>query len=231
MAFKKTFFGRKLGMTQIFSEEGLCVPVTIIDAPPISVVDVKTQDRDGYVAVKVAFDEQKEHRMTKPKLGLFKKAGVTPKRTIREIRVDDAGEVKAGDELKLDRLKDVGFVDVMGVTKGRGFTGVVKRWGFHGQPASHGTTEGERAPGSLGRQHGISQGVYPGKKMAGHSGHAKRTIKNLEVIKLDEAKHLLFVRGAIPGPNGGLVRIREAYRKRPAARAKEEVPLRKKKVL
>ena len=229
MAIRKTVFGRKLGMTQIFTEDGLCVPVTVIDSPAISVIDVKTPKRDGYIAIKVAMDDQKEHRMTKPMLGIFKKAGVSPKRTVREILVEDAGETKPGDEVTLQTLEGVPFVDVTGTTKGRGFTGVVKRYGFAGQPASHGTTEGERAMGSLGRQHSISQGVHPGKKMPGHSGNATSTVLNMEVVKLDLAKHLLFVRGSVPGPTGGLLRVRQAYRTRHAV--KQSLGPKKRKVL
>ena len=225
----KQFYGRKLGMTQIFSESGECLAVTVIDAPPIAVLDVKTKERDGYTAIKVAFDDQKESRLSKSKLAVFKKAGVSPKRTVRELRMDDAGDAKPGDELKLDRLEGCYTVDVTGFTKGLGFTGVVKRHHFAGAPASHGQTEGDRVPGALGRQHSISQGVHPGKKMAGRKGNDRCTVKNLELLKLDPKENLIFVRGAVPGPNGGILLISEGYRKKIEV-SKTESP-KKKKVL
>lgn len=225
----KQFYGRKVGMTQVFTDSGECVAVTVIDAPPVYVVEVKTRERNGYSAVKVAFDDQKEKRLTKPALGVLKKAGVGPKRTLRELRMDDLGDAKPGDELKVDRLEGCQFVDVIGLTKGRGFAGVVKRHGFAGAPASHGQTEGDRVPGSLGRQHSIGQGVHPGKKMAGRLGNERCTVKNLELIKLDPKENLIFVRGAVPGPNGGLVLLREGYRRR-FVPSKTESP-KKKKVL
>lgn len=225
----KQFYGRKLGMTQVFTESGECVPVTVIDAPPIAVLAVKTKDRDGYTAIKVAFDDQKEHRLNKPKLAELKKAGVGPKRTLRELRMEDVGDAKPGDELKLDRLEGCDYVDVTGWTKGRGFTGVVKRHHFAGAPAAHGQTEGDRVPGSLGRQHSISQGVHPGKKMAGRTGNERRTIKNLELMKLDTKESLIFVRGAVPGPNGGLLLISQGYRKK--IEVKQTEGPRKKKIL
>jgi large subunit ribosomal protein L3 len=234
MNTNRAFVGRKLGMTQIFTEAGQCIPVTVIDAPPLPVVDVKTNDRDGYVAFKVALDDQKEQRLSKAELGVLKKAGVGPKRTIREIRVAETGDAKPGDLLKLDRLAGAEFVDVIALTKGRGFAGVVKRWDFAGAPATHGQTEGDRVPGSLGRQHSIGQGIPPGKKMAGRYGNERCTIKNLELVKLDAEKNLIFLRGAVPGPNGGLVEIREGYRKRhtaAAAAAKAREAAKKKKVL
>jgi large subunit ribosomal protein L3 len=230
MAALKTFFGRKLGMTQIFTDAGECIPVTAIEAPPVTVVDILTQERDGHVRFRVGFDDVKEKALSKPELGVLKKAGVSPKRTLREIPVDAPGDVKPGATITLESMAGVDFVDVVGTTKGRGFAGVVRRYHFSGAPHTHGTSEGDRVPGSLGRQHSIGQGIVPGKRMGGRMGAARRTTKNLEVVKLDPARNLLLVRGAVPGPNGGLVQIREAYKKKVVHVAKPE-SAKKKKVL
>lgn len=234
MFTNKTYLGRKLGMTQIFTEQGECIPVTVIDAAPLHVADVRTKERDGYVALQVALNPQKERRLSKPALGHLKKSGIPPHRTLREIRITDAGEVKPGQQITLSRLEGVQFVDVTGVTRGRGFSGVVRRWSFRGAPYSHGQTEGDRVPGSLGRQHSISQGIVPGKRMAGRYGAERNTVKNLEVVKLDAENNLIFLRGAVPGPMGGIVQLREGYRRKhteAAAAAKAKAAAKNKKVL
>jgi large subunit ribosomal protein L3 len=233
-ATNKVYIGRKLGMTQIFTDQGECIPVTVIAAPPVHVVEVKSPAKHGYAAFKVALDPQKESRLTKPALGVLKKAGAPPSRTLRELRVGDTGDVQAGQQLTLARLEGAQFVDVSGRTRGRGFSGVVRRWSFAGAPYSHGQTEGDRVPGSLGRQHSISQGIPPGKRMAGRYGNERSTVKNVELVKLDPEKNLIFVRGSIPGPTGGLVTVREGYRRKhteAAAAAKAKEAAKKKKVL
>lgn len=209
---QKGLYGTKLGMTQVFKDNGECVPVTVIETPPQVVLEVKTPEKHGYSGYRVAFGDRRKNLFTKPELGAFEKLKIDPRRHVREIRLPSPGDAKVGDEIRVSIFEKSLWVDVVGTTKGRGFAGVVKRHHFHGAGKTHGTTEGERKPGSLGRQHSISQGVIPGKKMAGHMGHARRTVRNLEVVKVDAAKNLLFVRGGVPGPTGGLLYVKEATR-------------------
>lgn len=211
---KRGLYGTKLGMTQIFKDNGECVAVTVIEAVPQAVLQVKTVEHDGYDALKVGFGDRRKSLFTKPELGVFAKAKVDPKRHVGEIRLPSPAEAKVGDEIKAGSFEGVPWVDVVGTTKGRGFAGVVKRHHFHGAGKTHGTTEGDRKQGSLGRQHSISEGVPPGKRMAGHMGHARRTIRNLALVKVDAAHNLLFVHGAVPGPTGGLLYVREAAKRK-----------------
>lgn len=202
--------GKKLGMTRIFDNAGKAWSVTVIEAGPCTVLDIRTQEKNGYTALQVGFDKKLKKACTKPEMGLFKKVKTDPKRFIREIPWDGQEEVKIGDEITLEKLGEIKKIDLTGITKGRGFMGVVRRWGFHGLPATHGQSDRERAPGSLGRQHSISQGVYPGKRMAGHWGIEQVTHKNVRVVQVDGAKNLLFVNGAVPGPTGAYVTIRKS---------------------
>lgn len=204
--------GRKLGMTQVFDEEGLARPVTAIEAGPCAVLQVKTREHDGYSAIQVGFDECREKSLKKPQQGHFKKAGVSPRRLVREIRTEADPELKPGDTITLKVLDGVKLVDVSGVTKGRGFQGGMKRWGFHGEPASHGTEKTHRSSGSMGRAHSTRKGVYKGKKMPGRMGGVKRTVHSLQVVRLDEEKNLLLVQGGVPGPNGGYLYIRRGVK-------------------
>lgn len=210
----KAILGKKLGMTQIFAENGDAIPVTVIQAGPCTVLQVKTPDKDGYHALQLGFEGRRPKSVPSPMQGHFKRWGSKPLRFIREIKWDGKDEIKHGDQIRLDIFENTRRVDVTGVTKGRGFAGVVKRWGFGGGPATHGMSDRERAPGSLGRQHGVSQGVYPGKKMAGHYGNQRRTVRNLIIAKLLKEKNLLLVKGAIPGPNGGYLIIKEARKQK-----------------
>jgi len=220
--------GRKLGMSQIYSDKGQCFPVTVIEAGPCVVTQVKTQDKDGYVAVQIAFGERRPKNVSRAELGhiipkgelkdeerkkaLTRQIKETKKypEILREIPWDGKEAVKAGDTLTCAIFDGMKKLDVVGTSKGRGFMGVVRRHGFHGLPATHGQSDRERAPGSLGRQHSISQGVYPGKKMAGHWGVEKVTMKNLDLVKIDKEKNLVFVHGAVAGPVGGLVMLQES---------------------
>jgi large subunit ribosomal protein L3 len=202
--------GRKLGMTRIFTEDGRWVPVTLVQAGPCTVVQRKTKDNDGYDAVQVGFEELKEKRCTKPQAGHFAKHGVAPKRVLKEIRLDAAIEVNPGDEIRTDIFKVGDRVDVSGTTKGRGFAGVIRRHGFKGGPAAHGSTF-KRAPGSIGQSADPSK-VYKGKKLPGQMGNVRRTTQNLEVVQVDTEKNLLLVRGAIPGANGSLVEVRQSVK-------------------
>jgi large subunit ribosomal protein L3 len=195
--------GRKLGMTQIFDESGAVVPVTVIEAGPCPVVQVRTEDRDGYAAVQLGFGAQKDSRATRAEKGHATKAGLeTAPRVLKEFRFDDAPAV--GESVTVDGFERGARVKVTGVTKGRGFQGVMKRHGFGGGRASHGATRVHRAPGSIGAGTNPSR-VIKGKKMPGHMGNAQQTVRNLLVAKVDAERNLLYVRGAVPGPVNGVV--------------------------
>ncbi|HLM67063.1 MAG TPA: 50S ribosomal protein L3 [Longimicrobium sp.] len=195
--------GRKLGMTQIFDESGAVVPVTVIEAGPCPVVQVRTEDRDGYAAVQLGFGAQKDSRATRAEKGHATKAGLeTAPRVLKEFRFDDAPAV--GENVTVDGFQSGIRVKVTGVTKGRGFQGVMKRHGFGGGRASHGATRVHRAPGSIGAGTNPSR-VIKGKKMPGHMGNAQQTVRNLLVAKVDAERNLLYVRGAVPGPVNGVV--------------------------
>jgi large subunit ribosomal protein L3 len=221
--------GRKLGMTQIYSEKGQCFPVTVIEAGPCTVTQVKTKEKDGYAALQIAFGKRRSKNVSRAELGhLVPRGDVKPEdrrkaldrqlkemktcpEIVREIPWDGKEALKVGDALTVAVFEGWKKVDVEGTSKGRGFMGVVRRWGFHGLPATHGQSDRERAPGSLGRQHSISQGVPPGKKMAGHWGVEQVTSRNLDLVQINKDKNLLFVHGAVPGPTGGLVLVRESH--------------------
>lgn len=211
---KKTILGKKLGMTQIFNEEGRRFPVTIVQAGPCSVLQVKTAENDGYHAVQLGFDEKKEKRCTKPEMGHFKKTGSSPRRFIREVRLDGPTELKPGDEVRAEIMEGVKLVDVQGVTKGKGFAGTVKKWGFGGGWASHGASRHHRKAGAIGRQTGLKKGVPKGKKMAGRLGGDTTTIRGLRLIRIDRERSLLLIRGAVPGANGGYVVVRKSNKER-----------------
>ena len=205
----KGLLGKKVGMTHIFNEEGEFVPVTVIEAGPCVVLQVKTEDKEGYNAIQLGFGAKREKSTTKPLHGHFAKAKSEPKAFVREFRTDGAPEQAIGDEVNLSVLEGCKIVDVVGRTKGRGFTGVMKRWNFHGFPATHGTKTHHRHPGSIG-QSAYPSRVLKGVKMAGQYGNEQVTSKNLKVVKIDVEHHMLLVKGAVPGPNGRFVVIQEA---------------------
>lgn len=214
-----SLLGKKLGMSQVYSEDGTVVPVTVIEAGPCRVVQAKTLENDRYQAVQVGFGERKRSRATKPLLGHFQKANVEPAAYLREIPVPDEGMPSPGDTLTVALFGSVAEVDVTGTTKGAGFAGVMKRWGFHGGPASHGCSKRHRAPGSIGCAATPDKAVVKGKKMPGHMGHRRRTVRNLQVVGINEENSVLLVKGAVPGPNGGFLTIRESkVRKRKGKR-------------
>jgi len=202
--------GRKVGMTQIFNEKGKREGVTVIEAGPCKVLQVKTVETDGYHAVQLGFADKREKNTTLPLLGHFGKAGSGPKRFVREVRLDAAPDNKLGDELTVTLLEGFKKVDVTGTSKGKGFQGGVKLWHFHGMPASHGCSKRHRAPGGLGRHMSINKGVPKGKKMAAHMGSERVTVQGLSIIKIDPEHNLLLVRGAVPGANGSFVFVRQA---------------------
>jgi large subunit ribosomal protein L3 len=203
--------GRKLGMTQIFAEDGTVIPVTVLEAGPCLVVQRKTTDKDGYEAVQLGLvDKRAPKRVTQPMKGHFDRAGVAPTRRLAEFRVDADSELAAGDQVKASIFAAEDYVDVVGTSKGRGFQGVVKRHGFRGGRATHGSMF-HRAPGSIGQSSDPSR-VFPGLRLPGRMGGKRVTTKNLQVVKVDDEKNLLFVKGAVPGPRGGYLQIRRAKR-------------------
>jgi large subunit ribosomal protein L3 len=215
----KGLLGTKLGMTQFFDSGGHIVPVTVVQAGPCTVAQVKTPERDGYAAVQLAFGEVKPKRVNKPLKGHFASSGAEPRRHLVELRTADAGDYSAGQELKPDEVFTQGQrIDVIGVSKGKGFAGVMKRHGFSGLGASHGTERKHRSPGSIGACATPGR-VFKGLRMAGHMGHERVTVLNLEVARIDPERNLVLVRGAVPGPKGGLVMLRSAVQSTEGVRA------------
>ncbi len=207
---KKAILGKKLGMTQIFTEDGVLIPVTVIQAGPCAVVQKKTVEVDGYSAVQVGFESKKEHRSNKPEMGHFKKANVEVKKYLKELKLDNAAELNVGDELKVDQFADGDVLDITGTSKGHGYAGTIKRWGTHRGPMAHGSHY-HRGPGSLGACSSPSR-VFKGKKLPGHMGVNTVTIQNLDLVKVDTERNLLLVKGSVPGPKGGLLVVKNAIK-------------------
>lgn len=209
---EKAILGEKLGMTHIFSDDARAIPVTVIKAGPCHVVQVKRPETDGYAAIQISFGEMKPSRVNEPERGHFAKAGVAPTRHLVELRVDDAAAYTVGQEINVSEVLVKGAkADVTGVSKGKGFAGVIKRHNFSGQGASHGTHKKHRAPGSIGACASPAR-VFKGTRMAGRMGGDRVTILNLEVVEVDGERGLLLLGGAVPGPNGSLVLVREAVK-------------------
>jgi len=207
--------GKKVGMTQVYDEQGNLVPVTVIQAGPCMVMQIKTVETDGYNAVQLGFDEIKPVRRKQPQTGHAKKADTTPKRFVKEMRLTDDAEqqYEVGNSVTVSVFTDEKFVDVVGTSKGKGFAGVMKRHGFGGFPASHGTERKHRAPGSIASYSsdaGHGAGPKKGKRMAGHLGNSRVTMKNHRLVEVDEEKNLLIVKGSVPGPAGGYCIVRSA---------------------
>ena len=209
----KGILGRKIGMTQVFDEQGRAVPVTVLEAGPCKIAQLKNPDTDGYWALQLSFGAPR--KPNKAIAGHYKKANVDPARTLVELRLDpsDPGEYTVGAEIKADIFEAGETVDVIGVTKGKGFAGGMKRHNFKGLSASHGTQRKHRSPGSIGACATPAR-VFKGTRMAGHMGHVRVTTLNLQIIQVDAERNLLLVKGAVPGPRGGLVMIRDAIRLR-----------------
>ena len=201
---KKAIVGKKLGMTQFFDQNGNVVPVTVIEAGPCSVAQKKTAENDGYDAVQIGFGEMKASKVNKPMKGHFGKNDVAPKKVLREFRLEDTASVNVGDIIKADIFAEGEAVDVRGTSKGKGYAGTIKRWNFGRLKESHGTGPVHRHGGSLGACSSPSR-VFKGKKMAGHLGHERVTIQNLNVVKVDAEKNIIAVKGAVPGPKGSIV--------------------------
>ena len=232
--------GKKLGMTQLFQEDGKWIPVTVVEAGPCKVLQVKTREvselpdehrvavtnrgkksgsterprrADGYYAVQIGFDDVPERNATQAQTGHAKKADSGVKRIVRELRYDSMPDLKQGDEINAGVFKDIRWVDVTGTSKGRGFSGAIKRHNFSRQSSTHGNSKSHRRVGGIGRMHGTAKGVPKGKKMPGHLGVDRVTVQSLEVVKIDEARNLVFVRGAVPGHRNSYVLIRKAVKR------------------
>ena len=206
---KKAILGKKLGMTQIFSENGKVVPVTVIEAGPCTVVQIKTVDSDGYEAVKLGFGDIKETKLTKPKQGEFKKANVTAKKHLREFRLEEI-TCKVGDEIKADIFAAGEKIDVTGTSKGKGFQGVIKRHGQSRGPMGHGSMY-HRRPGSMGSTSTPGR-VHPGKKLPGHMGVVTSTVQDLLVVKVDLDKNIICVKGSVPGAKGTIIKVKQSVK-------------------
>lgn len=209
---KKAIIGKKVGMTQIFDEKGNVVPVTVIEAGPCVVVQKKTVENDGYAAVQIGFGDISIKNVTKPLKGHFEKSDVAPKRTLREFRLDDCSALNVGDIIKADTFASGDRVDVVGTSKGKGYAGAIKRWNFQRLKESHGTGPVARHAGSLGACSSPSR-VYKGMKGAGHLGAERVTVQNLTVVKIDAENNLIAVKGAVPGPRGGVVMLSDSVKK------------------
>ncbi|MBR2590094.1 MAG: 50S ribosomal protein L3 [Clostridia bacterium] len=209
---KKGLIAKKIGMTQIFAEDGAVIPVTVVEAGPCAVVQIKTVEKDGYAAAQLGFGELKLNKTTKPLQGHFKKADVAPKKYLREFKLDDLESLNPGDIIKADVFEAGDIVDVRGTSKGKGTAGAIKRWNFSRLKESHGTGPNARHAGSLGACSDPSR-VFKGKKLAGHLGAEKVTVQNLSVAKVDAENNLIAIKGAIPGAKGSVVTITSAVKK------------------
>ncbi len=210
-ADRKALLGRKLGMSQAWDENGFFVPVTLVDVSTNVVTAIKTEETDGYTAVQIGYGQIDPTKVTKPLAGHFAKAGVTPRRHLVEVREDNATEYELGQELTAEVFEEGAEVDVTGTTKGKGFAGTIKRWGFKSYRRTHGSHKNERRPGSVGACATPSR-ILKGKRMAGRMGHVTSTVQNLTIVSADVENGVLAIKGAIPGPKGGIVLVRSAVK-------------------
>ena len=208
---QKAIIGKKVGMTQIFDENGKVIPVTVIEAGPCTIVQKKTAEKDGYCSVQLGYEDLAEKKQNKPQKGHFAKAGVASKKYLKEFRLEGTADMNVGDVVLADVFATGDKIDVIGITKGKGYAGVVKRWNHHSQQHSHGVGPVHRSVGSTGANTDPSR-VMPGLKMAGHLGCEQVTIQNLEVVKVDAGANMIAIRGAVPGPKGGIVFIKNTVK-------------------
>jgi large subunit ribosomal protein L3 len=208
---QKAIIGKKIGMTQIFNAEGKVIPVTVIEAGPCTVTQLKTAENEGYNSVQLGFEDVKEKKLSKPQLGHLKKAGEAMKKYLKEFRLDDCSRFALGDVITADMFTEGDFVDVTGTSKGKGYAGVIKRFGAHRSPMSHGAGPMHRHQGSMGACSTPSK-IYKGKMMPGHLGNEQVTVQNLDVVKVDPELNLIAVCGAVPGPKGGIVYIKSTVK-------------------
>ncbi len=218
----KGILGKKVGMTQIFDDRGEVIPVTVIEAGPCFVAQIKTVERDGYTAIQLGFEEAKPKRLTQPQLKHLQKSNLPALRHLREIRMapDDLSDLEEGQKLTVALFEPGEYVDVSGISKGRGFAGVVKRHGFRGGPKTHGQSDRHRAPGSIGACTTPGR-VFKGKRMAGRMGGERVTVQSLEIVMVDPERNLLALKGAVPGAKNGLLEIRQARKTRTLKRARK----------
>lgn len=208
---RKALLGRKLGMSQVWDDKGFFIPVTLVDVSTNVVTAVKTVESDGYDAIQIGYGAIDPRKVTKPLAGHFAKAGVTPRRHLVEVRLSDVADYKPGEELAADLFADGSDVDVTGTSKGKGFAGTIKRWGFKSYRRTHGSHKNERRPGSIGACATPSR-VLKGKRMAGRMGNARRTVQNLEVVSVDKENGIIAIKGALPGAKGSIVLVRTAVK-------------------
>lgn len=206
----KAIMGKKIGMTQIFDEQGRMIPVTVVEATPNVVVQIKTEENEGYNAIQIGFGEIRERLVNKPRKGTFAKAGVEPKRFLKEFKLDDISSYSVKDEIKVTVFEAGEKIDVSGISKGKGFQGVIRRWNFKRGPETHGS-KFHRAPGSQGASSDPSR-TFKNRKMPGHMGNVKRTVLNLEIVKVMPEQNVILIKGGIPGPNKGTVIIRNSVK-------------------
>jgi len=211
MQLQKAIIGKKVGMTQIFDESGKVIPVTVIEAGPCVVVQKKTAEKDGYEAVQLGFEDVAEKKLNKPELGHFKKAEVAPKKYLKEFKLDSSADLEVGDELAVDIFEEGDYIDVTGISKGKGYAGVIKRYNAQRTPTSHGGGPVHRHAGSMGSGSDPSR-IFKGKIGAGHMGVEQVTVQNLKVVKVDPELNMIVVHGAIPGPKGGVVYIKNTVK-------------------
>ena len=204
----KAMMGRKVGMTQVFDENGIVVPVTVVNVESNQIVQIKSDEKEGYTSIQVGFDDVKEKRINKPLKGHFEKSEVSPKRVLQEFRVENTSEYTAGQELKADLFNEGLKIDITGTSKGKGFQGVIKRHNQSRGPETHGSRY-HRRPGSMGAS-AYPARVFKGKNLPGHMGHETVTVKNLEIVKIDAEKNIVLVKGAVPGPKNGLLTLKES---------------------
>lgn len=207
----KAIIGKKLGMTQIFSADGKVIPVTVVEAGPCPVVQIKTKEKDGYEALKVGFGQVEEKALNKPEAGQFKKAGVAPQKVLKEFRLDDISSYAVGQTITVETFAEGDKVDVVGLTKGHGFSGVIKRWNQQRLKMTHGVGPVHREVGSMGANSSPSR-VFKNKHMPGQYGNERVTVQNLEVVKVDTARNVLLIKGAIPGPKGGIITVTDTVK-------------------
>ena len=207
----KAIIGRKVGMTQIFTPEGKVIPVTVVEAGPCPVVQIKSVEKDGYAAVKLGFDETSEKRVNKPDLGQFKKAGVKPQKVLKEFRLADLSSYEVGKSVTVEAFKAGDKVDVVGTSKGHGYSGVIKRWNQRRVKETHGVGPVHREVGSMGANSTPSR-VFKQKHMPGQYGHERVTVQNLEVVRVDAARGALLIKGAVPGPKGSIVTVSDSVK-------------------
>ena len=208
----KAIIGKKVGMSQIFDENGKVIPVTVIEAGPCTVIQKKTSEKEGYESVQLGFEDVPERKLTKPEMGHLNKAGVAPKKYLREFNLENASELNIGDIIKADTFAEGDFVDVTGTSKGKGYAGAIKRWNFHRLKETHGSGPVARHAGSQGACSSPSR-VFKGMKGAGHLGAERVTVQNLTVVKIDAENNLIAVKGAVPGPRGSVVTLSESVKK------------------